>query len=34
MNMTWYEKGIEKERREFFRELLEEQFGPLPATVL
>jgi hypothetical protein len=34
MNTTWYEKGIEKERRDSFQELLEEQFGPLPPAVL
>jgi hypothetical protein len=31
MNTTWFEKGIEKERRETIRELLEERFGALPA---
>src|SRR5438876_120949 len=34
MNTTWYEKGIEKERRDSFQELLEEQFGPLSPAVL
>ncbi len=29
MNQTWFEKGIEKGRREDVREMLEEQFGPL-----
>jgi len=30
MNTTWFEKGIEKERRETVRELLEDRFGTLP----
>jgi hypothetical protein len=34
MNQTWFEKGIEKERREFLLELLQEQFGPLASPVL
>ena len=34
MNQTVYEKGLEKGRREQLRELLEDFFGPLPATVL
>lgn len=34
MNTTWYEKGMEKERREFLRVQLEEQFGPLSTEVL
>ena len=34
MNKTWYEKGIEKERRASLRELLEERFGPLSPEVL
>ena len=38
MNTTWYEKGIvqgiEKERRDSLREVLELRFGPLPPTVL
>lgn len=33
LNTTWFEKGIEKGRREFLRELLEERFGPLSPTV-
>ncbi len=35
---TWYEKGLEqgleKERRDSLRELLEERFGPLAPAVL
>lgn len=31
MNATWFEKGIEKGRRELLLEQLEERFGPLPA---
>jgi hypothetical protein len=34
MNVTWFEKGIEQERRASLRELLEGRFGPLPAAVL
>ena len=34
MRTTWYEEGIEKGRREAFRELLEEWFGPLSPAVL
>lgn len=34
MNTTWYEKGIEKGRRESLRELLEARFGPLAPPVL
>ena len=34
MNTTWYEQGIEKERRDSLRELLEERFGPLAPPVL
>jgi hypothetical protein len=34
MNKTSYEKGIEHERREFLRELLEERFGSLGPEVL
>lgn len=34
MNTTWYEKGLEKGRRETLRELLEARFGPLAAPVL
>ena len=34
MNTTWYEKGIERGRRDFLRELLEERFGPLSSEVL
>src|SRR5437588_5478212 len=34
MNVTWYEKGVEKGRREMLRELLEDCFGPLPAPAL
>jgi hypothetical protein len=30
MNTTWFERGIEHERRESVRELLEERFGSLP----
>jgi Domain of unknown function (DUF4351) len=31
---TWYEKGLEKGRRELLREQLEERFGALPPPVL
>ncbi len=34
MNATWFEKGIEKERRAALRELLEERFGRLTPDVL
>jgi hypothetical protein len=34
MNTTWYEKGIEKGRRESLREQLEIRFGPLMPEVL
>ena len=34
MNTTWFEKGIEKERRDTLQELLEERFGPLSPEVL
>jgi hypothetical protein len=34
MNTTWYEKGIEKGRRETLRQQLESRFGPLPSSVL
>ncbi len=46
MNKTWFEQGMEKGeakgeakgeekgRREFFREMLEDRFGPLPAAAL
>jgi hypothetical protein len=34
MNATWYEKGIEKGRRELLHEQLEERFGPLPSAVV
>jgi hypothetical protein len=33
MNTTWYEKGIEKGRRELLREQLEERFGSLSPAV-
>jgi hypothetical protein len=34
MNTTWFEKGIERGRRETLREQLEERFGPLPPRAL
>jgi hypothetical protein len=38
MNTTWFErgieKGVEKERREWLRELLEGRFGALAPSVL
>jgi hypothetical protein len=34
MNVTWYEKGLEKGRRELLGAQLEARFGPLPATVV
>jgi hypothetical protein len=34
MNTTWFEKGVEKGRRETLLELLEGRFGPLSADVL
>ena len=33
MNTTWYEKGLEKGRREILHDLLEEKFGPLASQV-
>jgi hypothetical protein len=33
MNTTWFEKGIEKGKRETVGELLEDAFGPLSAKV-
>jgi hypothetical protein len=33
MNPTWYEKGKEQGWRDALRELVEERFGPLPASV-
>jgi hypothetical protein len=33
MNTTWFEKGIEQERRESVRELVEERFGRLSPPV-
>jgi hypothetical protein len=33
MNATWYEKGVEAERRLALREVLEERFGPLSPAV-
>jgi len=33
-NVTWFEKGIEKERRETLREFLEARFGSLSPAVL
>jgi len=30
MNTTWFQKGIEKGRRETIREMLEDRFGALP----
>jgi hypothetical protein len=34
MNTTWFERGIEKERREWLKEMLEERFGTLSPSVL
>jgi hypothetical protein len=34
MNVTWFEKGIDKGRRELLQEQLEERFGPLSAAVI
>jgi hypothetical protein len=34
MNTTWFEKGIEKERRDSLREVLEARFGALAPAVL
>ena len=33
MNKTWFEEGIEKERREMLQEVMEDRFGPLPSAI-